>query len=182
MEGEIAEDGRSGILEFTVRDEQGNPLPDREPSTYRLTKITSEYCPATGVWNYYSESDFIYNSNSGFDEGGPPYQATVEIAEDEDRNIMISGFYNMSSGNGTGTRRLNNLNVIMPLASGEGEFSATISQDDREITGAIHLSEKRHQSSAMIRFTMTRQTECGEDLNSSPSPGDVIDDVLDVLF
>jgi|GEM_PF-5821643 len=180
MEGEIFEDGVSGVLEWTAQSEPGRPAPS--PVTYQMTKITEEYCSLTGVWNYYSESDFIYNSNSGFSEGGPPYRATVNITEDEEKNLTISGFYNMSSGDGTGTRQLNSIEGMMPLVAGEGQVFARVSNDDREMTGVIDLREERYQSFASIPFTMTRQTECGDDGDDSPSPGDVIEDVLDVIF
>ncbi len=182
MEGEIAEDGMSGTLQWTVRDREGNILPDSPQFTYELTKITSEYCPLTGQWEYRSQEDFVFSPNSGFSDGGPPYRATVNLEEDEDGNVTMSGFYNMSAGEGTGDRQVNNILVEMPLTAGQATIHSNLSHDNQKITGMVHLSEDRHDSFAMIPFEMTRQTECGENPNRSNSPEDVIIDVIDDIF
>jgi hypothetical protein len=186
LSGEIFEDGMSGILEMTHTAHDGSS----SRSQYHLTKITEPYCSLTGVWEYYSESDFTYNSRTGFGENGPPYRTTVEITEDEDKNLEISGFYNMSSDDGSGTLLLNSVRVLMPLTTGQGRMDARVSDDRQEIRGWIGLSEEYISLDEMYsatwdartRFTMTRQTECGDDGDNSPSPGDVIEDVLDVIF
>lgn len=191
MSGEIFEDGVSGVLELEFNNaEYDGPSSEYRLTEYRLTKIAEPYCPLTGIWEYYSESDFTYNARTGFGENGPPYRATVEITEDENKNLEISGFYNMSSDNGSGTLRLNAVRVLMPLTTGQGRMSARVSDDRQEIRGSIGLSEEYISLDEMYSatwdartsFTMTRQTECGDDGDESPSPGDVIEDVLDVIF
>lgn len=129
----------------------------------------SEYCPVTGQWEYQSREDFMYSPNIGFSEGGPPYRTTVEIYEAEDGRLTVSGFYNMSQGNGRGRREINQIEVEMPLVSGRARILGSISGDNETISGSVILSENTHDSRATVSFEMTRQTECVEVSRESPS-------------
>jgi len=184
LEGTVSSDRNTMTLEWIKAAGLNGRDGIYSQETYEMTRLQDyEYCAATGSWEYQSTEDFAYSPNSGFAPGGPPYQAPVEITEDQNGNITISGFYNMSTGSGTGGRRVHTIQVEMPLmGNSSGELYGLISPDGQRIEGGIYLSSPTLSGSTTVNYTMTRKTECGEASDSDSSDGDPLQSVLDLFF
>ena len=112
--------------------------------SYTLKRHTVPYCPLTGRWQYTEYKPVDIEPYASLDQrrfAQPTLSKPIEITEDSDGNITITGLPNTTRPTQTKRYSTSIEYISLPLISGSGFLNGNIKVDESRIEGYIFSGE-----------------------------------------